>query len=379
MKTTKSNSKRELVARKAPSHESSVDAQHLGRTIACVLAGSWRPKPPSLAASVDDIERVLPLVARTHAAALFWWRLRGRTDGKISGLESLRDTYRYNAVYAEHQEARLASLVRLLRAAAIEPVLLKGWNLARRYPSTALRPYEDIDFIVRDGDASRAERVVAEGDTSGAVVDFVHEEISRFDAAEWDDMFARSDRVTFADGHVRVLSAEDHLRAVAIHGLKHSFRNPLWLCDIAVSVEAAGDDFDWARCFGTLHPQSQWIGCAIGLARELLDCNVPPRAEPYVSALPRWLIPAVFGMWIRAARHGLDERWAVREFLASPASLGSIVARRWPDPISEALRRNIPLSEKNPWQRRLHALAFMLSPKRLSAAAFRKKAVRSVP
>ena len=329
--------------------------------------------------SADEIERALPIVARTNAAALFWWRLRDRASGEIRGLEALRDTFRYNAVYADYQQARLASLVRLLRAASIEPVLLKGWNLARLYPSTALRPYEDIDFIVRNRELERAERAVASGDTTGAIVDFVHEEISRYDSAEWDDIFTRSENVAFADGNVRVLSREDHLRAIAIHGLKHSFRNPLWLCDIAVSVEAAGDDFDWARCFGTLHPQDQWIGCAIGLARDLLGCNIPPQAARYVSPLPRWLIPAVFAMWVRSARYGLDERWAIREFFTRPASLRAIVARRWPDPISEALRRNVTLSEERPWQRRFHALAFMVSAKRLTEAVFRKKAARSVP
>jgi hypothetical protein len=90
-------------------------------------------------------------------------------------------------------------------------------------------------------------------------------------------------------------------------------------------------------------------------------------------------VPTVFAMWTRAAQLGLDERWAVREFLSNPASLGSIVARRWPDPVTEALRRNVPLSEDHPWQRRLHALAFMLSARRLANAAVRRKAVRSVP
>lgn len=355
------------------------ETRHIGGTIARVLAGSWRSTPPPLEVSTGDIARALPIVARTNAAALFWWRLRDRAPTDIPGLEVLHDTFRYNALHAEHQQARLASLLRLLRAASIEPVLLKGWDLARLYPNTALRPYEDIDFIVRDDEAGRAERVVAAGDTSGAIVDFVHEEISRYDAIGWDDVLARSGTLPFAGGDVRVLSREDHLRAIAIHGLKHSFRNPLWLCDIAVSVETAGSDFDWERCVGNMHAQDQWIGCAIGLARDLLGCDVPPKAAPYLSALPRWLVPAVFAMWTRAAQLGLDERWAVREFLSNPASLGSIVARRWPDPVTEALRRNVPLSDRHPWQRRLHALAFMLSPQRLVNAAVRRKAVRSVP
>ena len=357
------------------------DTRDIGATIARVLAGAWRSNPPPLDVSASDIGRAVPIAARTNAAALFWWRLRDRAQTDVPGLAAMRDSFRYNALHAELQQARLAALVRLLRAASIEPVLLKGWDLARLYPSVALRPYEDIDFIVRDDEAERARSVVAKGDTSGAIVDFVHEEISRYDSIAWDDVLERSDTIpcAFADAEIRVLSREDRLRAVAIHGLKHSFRNPLWLCDIAVAVEAAGDDFDWARCIGDVHPQAQWIGCALGLARDLLGCHVPPRAAPYVCAPPRWLVSAVFAMWVRSAQNGLDERWAIREFLASPASLGSIVARRWPDPVTEALRRNVPLSDRQPWQRRLHALGFMFSAKRLAGAALRRKAVRSVP
>ena len=356
-----------------------VDTQYIGTTIARVLAGAWRSNPPQLDISTSDIVRILPIVTQTKAASLFWWRLRHRESTEIPGLEALHDTFRYNALLAELQQTRLVSLVRLLRDASIEPVLLKGWNLARLYPSTALRPYEDIDFIVRDDQAGRAERVIAECDTSGAIVDFVHAEISHYDATGWDEVFARSATLHIAGENVQVLSPEDHLRAIAIHGLKHCFSNPLWLCDVAISVEAAGDGFDWARCFGSLYPQNQWIGCAIGLARELLDCNVPPQAEPYVKQLPRYLVPAVFAMWIRFAQRGIDERWAVREFLTNPANLGAIIARRWPDPVTESLRRNIALSEDHPWQRRLHTLSFLFSFRRLADAVARKKAVRSIP
>ena len=154
---------------------------------------------------------------------------------------------------------------RIARAFAARRVdrtrLLKGWDLARLYQSSALRPYEDIDFIVRDDGARRAESVVVASDTNSAIVDFVHEEIT-------------------------------------------CARSP-----------STGDDFDWAHCVGNAHPQDQWIGCAIGLARELLGCHIRPEAAPYESPLPRWLIPAVFAMWVRSAEHGLDERWAVREFL----------------------------------------------------------------
>lgn len=216
----------------------------------------------------------------------------------IPGFDGLRDTFRYNALYAEHQQARLGSFARL----------------------------HDRRFRTRR---------------------------SRYDSTGWENVLGRCSTLPFAGGNVRVLSREGHLCAIAIYGLKHSFRNLFWLCDIAVSIEAAGDDFDWAHCVGNAHPQDQWLGC-----------HIRPEAAPYVSPLPRWLVPTVFAMWNCSAEHGLDERWAVREFLENPASLGSIVARRWSDPVTESLRRNVTLSEHNHWQRRLHALQAPSSEKK---------------
>lgn len=42
-----------------------------------VLAGAWRETPLPLDVSADELTRVRPLLHRTGAAALAWWRLRG--------------------------------------------------------------------------------------------------------------------------------------------------------------------------------------------------------------------------------------------------------------------------------------------------------------
>lgn len=71
------------------------------------------------------------------------------------------------------------------------PCPSRGWDLALLYPSSALRPYKDIDFIVRDDEARRAKSVVTVGDTSGTIVDFLHGEISRFESIGWEDVLGR--------------------------------------------------------------------------------------------------------------------------------------------------------------------------------------------
>lgn len=347
--------------------------------IAAVLAGSWRSPPPPLLVSAEGLHEALPLLAQTNAAALAWWRLRDTDFASLAGAEALHDAYRYAALRTQLQESRLISVFKTLRSASVEPILLKGWDIARLYPQGALRPYEDIDLIVPPDDLELAQTALRSNERTGAIVDFVHAEISVFDSGDWSGLYGRSRLVDLAGSEVRVLSPEDHLRAICLHGLKHCFSNPLWLSDIGVSVEAATREFDWARCFGQRQPQKQWIGCAIGLARELLGCEVPAEVAQRIEPLPRWLVPVVLETWIRWAIAGPDERWALREIFDRPTDALNVVARRWPNQLVVALKRRSRLSDDPPWLQRLYALAYLFEPKRVVEALLRNAPQRSTP
>jgi hypothetical protein len=347
--------------------------------IAAVLAGSWRSPPPPLVVSAEDLHEALPLLAQTNAAALAWWRLRDTVFASLAGVDALHDAYRYAVLRAQLQESRLISVFETLRSVSVEPILLKGWDIARLYPQGALRPYEDIDLIVRPDELELAQATLRSDERTGAIVDFSHAEISVFDSGDWSGLYDRSRVVGFAGSEVRVLSPEDHLRAICLHGLKHCFSNPLWLADIAVCVEAATREFDWTRCFGQRQPQNQWIGCAIGLAREMLGCDVTAEVAERLEPLPRWLVPVVLETWIRWATAGPDERWALGELFDRPADALSVVARRWPNQLVVALKRRARLSDDPPWLQRLYALAYLFEPKRVVEALLRNGPQRSTP
>jgi hypothetical protein len=339
--------------------------------IANVLAGSWRPSPPTLDLSGAELERALPLIERTSAAGLCWWRLRGTAFASLAGVRALQDAYRYAALEAELHQLRLISVLRALRAASVEPILIKGWDNARFYPQPGLRPYEDIDLVVQPAEIELAQATLDANETSDAIVDLVHLEIDGLDAVAWNALYGRSSVAPLAGADVRVLAREDHLRAICIHSLKHGILNPLWLCDIAMHVELTGPDFDWARCFGNQRPQSQWIGCAIGLARDLLGCKVPAQAASRIGPVPRWLVAAVLDAWTTWATAGFDERPpAVRELVEKPTRIAEILVRRWPSGIAVALRRGAPLDDP-PFARRLHELNDLLASKRIVRAASR--------
>jgi hypothetical protein len=349
------------------------------KVIAAILAGSWRSPPSPLLVSSGELDEALSLVARTNAAALAWWRIRDTSLASLPAAQALHDAYRYATLEAELHQKRLSNVLRTLRAESIEPILIKGWDSARLYPQAGLRSYEDIDLVVRPHEVERAQATLDAKDTTSAIVDFDHAEISVFDTADWDGLYERSGIVDLAGIDVRVLSPEDHLRAICIHGLKHCFSNPLWLCDIAVSVERAGPDFDWTHCFGSRRTQSQWIGCAIGLARELLGCEVPAEAAKRIGAIPRWLVPNVLDTWVRWAIAGPDERMALRELKDNPASILAVIARRWPSQLVVTFQRRAPLIDDPLWLQRLHEFRYLFAGDRLVEALLRDKPKRSTP
>lgn len=47
-------------------------------------------------------------------------------------------------------------MLRRLGAAGVEPLLIKGWAIARLYPGAGLRPYTNLDLIVRPSELGAA-------------------------------------------------------------------------------------------------------------------------------------------------------------------------------------------------------------------------------
>ena len=90
------------------------------------------------------------------------------------------------------------------------------------------------------------------------------------DDRSWDELFSRSELVPLEDAMVRVLSAEDHLRVLCFHFLRHGVERAAGLCDIAVALETRSRHFDWDVCLGENQKRADWIVCTVGLAKELL-------------------------------------------------------------------------------------------------------------
>jgi hypothetical protein len=148
------------------------------------------------------------------------------------------------------------------------------------------------------------------------------------------------------DLEVRVLAAEDHLRFLCTHLLRHGAVRPLWLCDIAVAIETRSANFDWDRCLSGSRRIADWVACAVGLTHQLigLDVDATPVARR-AKNLPRWLIPAVLKEW-EVPLHFNDQ---VVNYLRHPVDLLKELPRHWPNPIVATTTLVGPFNELPRW------------------------------
>jgi len=191
-------------------------------------------------------------------------------------LQDLADERRDAALRSLRLEAEVSRVLKALQREGVEPIVLKGLALAcTLYPDPSLRPSDDLDLFVEEGDWSAIRDAMrAIGATAdGRDLEALPPRLSEADALDHWLSFRtagglrvecaldplqlgvrmrgaallreRSLRVDSLPG-ARVLSPEDDLVMLAIHLNRHGFRRMVWLLDIALLL-AAHPDLDWNR------------------------------------------------------------------------------------------------------------------------------------
>lgn len=319
-----------------------------GADLAALHAGAWRADAGPVELDAARAPRVIELCLAAGSAAIAWRRLRGAAvlTALAPALRAeLRDAHRLHAVQAVERRARLALASALLRRAGIEHQLAKGWALGRHYPALGLRPYGDIDVLVRRREQRRACRVLAEAGLDGDVD--VHVSWCGLERVPFDALLARGEVVDVDGAQVHVLSPDDHLRYLCLHFLKHGGVKPLWLTDVAMLVERQAP-LDWARVLGADAALASAVRAVLALAAALLGAEVD---EQRIGAAPAWLVDATRRAWSRGLLRpsraltpltpsswpaSLVERWPNRlqarfylprrRWAAAPSQLGRVVA-----------------------------------------------------
>ena len=298
-----------------------------GALMARLLSHGWQfppLSPPDI--SPGELDQIQELLLESGTAPLAWRRICGSQLAHTPVAERLHTAYRLQSLKAAERELQIGPLLEKFRSRGIDPILMKGWSLARLYPEAGLRPYSDIDLIIPREQVESALSLLADG--KGLRVDLEHDQITRFDYRTWSDLYNRSRLARFGSTDVRVLGSEDQLRGLCIHFLKHGGWGPLWLCDIAMLVESRSADFNWNVCLGEGRKQRSWITCSLLLAHGLLGMNlerIPIRFAP--GEFPGWVSNTVLEQWGRAPNgYHADFRTCLRR----PARIAEAVADRWP-------------------------------------------------
>lgn len=314
--------------------------------IASLLNGAWRESPPALEISLEELITVAPLLIASGGGALAFWKLRGTNLESTEVGNDLKQAYRLYTLHAAIHESEIKQVINLLAHVDVEPILVKGWSMARQYPEAALRPYGDIDLFVRPEQYDDACKALGTQEGRKFFVD-LHRGADHLCDQPFEELWARSEKVSLDDVKVRVLSNEDHLRILCVHFLHHGAWRPAALCDIGLILETNGANFDWDVCLTANKKRARWIECTVGLAHQLLGADISKTPERIqASALPRWLVPAVLKEWSNpvSVDHVVPPPLADR--LSHPIETVRAVRRRWPpNPIQATIVTNGSFNE----------------------------------
>jgi hypothetical protein len=305
----------------------------LPQLIAAILSHSWRCPVDMVNISESELGEITPLLLGSGSGALAWRRLLHTSLCTTPPALELKSAYQLHAARALLYQHKIKQAFALLRSHEIEPILIKGWSSARLYPESGLRPYGDIDLCIRPDQYQQAISLLNTAEGIGCWVD-LHKGFGWLDNRSWEEVYERSRLVSLDNAGVRVLREEDHLRVSCIHLLGHGAWRPIWLCDIAVSVEQLSKNFDWQVCLGNDRRRAKWVVSAIRLAHQLLGASIEDCPAAVRSArLPGWLIPNVLKHWEKACIKEHKPPELIMKSLRHPSRLPKALFSRWSDPI----------------------------------------------
>ena len=323
---------------------SRVKAVRPAELVRAILARFWEQPSPPVEISARELVEVTPLLIQTGAGALAWWRVRNSDLISNPAVSQLHEAYRFHTLQAAVRKDRIQKLFNRLSAARLEALVVKGWAVARLYPEPGLRPFIDIDLVVKSEDYSIAEGLQNDL-TGGEYLIDLHRGFDDLDKLSFEELYSNSQIEKLGDVGIRVLCEEDHLRVLCLHMLRHGALRPLWLCDIAVVLASRAADFDWERCLGNNRRRRDWIACSIGLAHQLLGADViGTPVEARARNLPSWLLPAILKQW-EAAYPPWRYYEPMETYLRNPKRLLNGLRKRWPNPIEATSSVNGPFNE----------------------------------
>ncbi|MHB9053004.1 MAG: nucleotidyltransferase domain-containing protein [Thermoleophilia bacterium] len=190
-------------------------------------------------------------------------------------MERLRKTYLMTAALGMRQMSYFKTVAEALEESGVDVIALKGVILAESvYGDLGLRPFADVDVLVREKDWPQITNVLKEKKYESGTEEYAKlpPKLTKYDTQahiqymlggtclelqfdlltlgiamrDIDGVWARARRPGTAGNNVLVLSPEDQLLHLTVHANRHGCMQLKWLVDIAETLRQSVDrDRDW--------------------------------------------------------------------------------------------------------------------------------------
>ncbi|MFN8639073.1 MAG: nucleotidyltransferase family protein [Dehalococcoidia bacterium] len=247
-----------------------------------------------------SVQRMAPWVVAALDGA-------GRSEAATS--TGLRATATWQAIRGLQLEHELRAVLAEFGAAGVPSIVLKGPVIASRYyPRADLRPYGDLDLLIREDGEQRAHDIlIARGYVlaGGGEADPLHH-----DHAKFQTIYKRTDGLIVEIHHdhlqiglrplsldevwdravptawgadARMLEDNDQFVLLAVHLQRHNFDRLLWFKDLDLMVR--GGVLDWQRiaAIADLEGCSAAVGYALSLLVDMLGTPLPADAQALIA------------------------------------------------------------------------------------------------
>jgi hypothetical protein len=258
--------------------------------------------------------RVLLQLAENHGLVpLLCDRLK-RFDPSLVPTEvrfRVRELQRTFTVFSLQVTAELFRVLRRCAETGTEILLTKGPALSVRcYGEPDMRQFSDLDLITCETDIHRATQIMLDlgyeprvpltaidarksvgeyafrNSNTGLLVEFHTERTFRYHPRplQIEKLFERSAFVTIDGREVPVLSLEDELVLICVHGAKHFWERLMWIADVAALISRQRLDWDRVLAVANEVGALRILHLGLRLAADLLDAELPPHLKAAVQA-----------------------------------------------------------------------------------------------
>ena len=186
----------------------------------------------------------------------------------------------------------------------------------RVYGDPSLRQSTDLDLFVKRADVSHAHDVLRELGYDGIIPDALSRRTAFIESSyvlafrspdalrvelhwnivlrrfaieiDFDDIWRRSERMTFAGRQISCCAPEDLLLLLCVHGARHQWRRIEWICDVAELIRSS-PAIAWNEIRLRAHDSSveRIVRLGLFLARRLLGAVTPPDVDAWILEDPR--------------------------------------------------------------------------------------------